>query len=143
MSESEWQSQWTCQQVLLSFMQAVDRGDADQAAALVTPSAEWHRQGEIHEGPAAIRAVILERPRGRLIRHHLTGVVVTLHTPVRATSRAYYTVYIQEPSETHRSAARSRIGDHHAEFLRTDAGWRISQLRAERLFPPEPATADR
>jgi SnoaL-like domain len=133
--ESMLLDQWTCQQQLLTFMQLMDAGNADAAAALLTPDAQWNRQGQIVEGAEAIGAVIAARSPDRIVRHHLCNLVVTLEGSDRASSRAYYAAYISHGSEKTRFAGLpERSGDYYADFVRTTLGWRISHLRAHRLF---------
>jgi hypothetical protein len=133
--ESRLLDQWTCQQQLLTFMQLMDAGNADAAASLLTPDAQWNRQGQIVQGAEAIGAAIAARPPDRIVRHHLCNVVVTLEGADRASSRAYYAAYISHGSAEVRSAGLpERSGDYYAGFVKTTRGWRISYLRAHRLF---------
>lgn len=137
-------AQWNCQQQLLTFMQLMDAGSADAAASLLTPDARWNRQGHIVEGAEAIGAVIASRSPDRIVRHHLCNLVVTLQAPDRASSRAYYSAYISHgPAETHSVGLPERSGDYYAEFVKTELGWRISYLRADRLFEAGGRHADR
>ena len=127
--------QWTCQQQLLTFVQLMDAGDAEAAAALLTPDAQWNRQGQIVQGAEAIAAVIAARPPDRTVRHHLCNLVVRIEAPDRASSRAYYAAYISHgPAETRSAGLPERSGDYYAGFVKTALGWRISYLRAHRLF---------
>jgi hypothetical protein len=127
--------QWTCQQQLLTFMQLMDAGNVDAAASLLTPDARWSRQGHIVEGADAIRAVIASRAPDRIVRHHLCNLVVTLQPPGRASVRGYYSAYISDRSaDAHSDGFPARSGDYHADFVKTELGWRISYLRTERLF---------
>lgn len=133
--ESMLLDQWTCQQQLLTFMQFMDAGNADAAAALLTPDAQWNRQGQIVEGAEAISAVIAARSPDRIVRHHLCNLVVTLESSDRASSRAYYAAYIGHVSAGTRSVGLpERSGDYYAGFVKTTLGWRIASLRAHRLF---------
>lgn len=133
--ETPLMDQWACQQQLLIFMQLMDAGNADAAAALLTLDARWDRQGQIIEGPQAIAAVIAGRSAERIVRHHLCNLVVTLEPPDRASLRAYYSAYIcDRRAGTHSSGFPEPSGDYFADFVRTEAGWRISYLRAHRLF---------
>lgn len=132
--------QWECQQTFLRFMQCVDAGDADGAVAQVAPDVVWHRQGERLTGPDAIRAVIRARPPQRVIRHVLSNIVVTLGEPDRASSKAYYCVYAHDGGDGKRIVSGpERVGDYHAGYARTAGGWRLTSLRAERIFTAAPA----
>lgn len=129
------ESQWVCQQLLLTFMQMLDCGNAEGAAALLAPNARWNRQGQVIDGAAAIRAVIAGRAPNRVVRHHLCNLVVTLRSCDSASAKAYYAAYLHEGAPGVASiSGPERVGDYHAEFVRTAAGWRVSYLRAERLF---------
>lgn len=133
--ESSIENEWRCQQLFLTFMQCLDAGDADGAVALVAADIVWHRQGQKLVGPTAIRNVIAERPGNRVIRHHLSNIVVTLESPDRAGSKAYYSVYVHEGSaKPGRIDGPERVGDYYAQYLKTSDGWRIALLRADRIF---------
>jgi hypothetical protein len=123
-----------CQTLLSSFFQALDAGDPG-ACAFVHPDFVWHRQGKVLRGPQAIGAVLQARPADRLVRHLFSNFVVTGSSDGRAKSKAYYTVYAHEGAERPGVIrGPERVGDYHAEFIRSEDGWRIASLRAERLF---------
>jgi hypothetical protein len=127
--------QWQCQSLLLRFMQSLDAGNADAAVALLAPDVVWHRQGKLLVGRGAVREVINGRAPDRVIRHHLSNIVVTLHGPQNAASVAYYAVYLHEgPALPRVIKGPAHVGEYYAEYIKADGGWGISSLRANRLF---------
>jgi hypothetical protein len=133
------EGEWDCQCLFLAFMQYLDSGDAENAVRLVTEDVRWFRQGKELVGHEAVRQVLAGRPPGRLIRHFLSNVVVTSHSRYRASSKAYYAVYAHDGAGRPRIVdGPERMGDYHAEYARGPEGWRISRLRAERLFAMAP-----
>jgi hypothetical protein len=132
---AEWDIQWQCQCVFLRFMQHLDDGRCEEALALLAPHAVWHRQGDLLVGHDAVREAIGRRPQNRLIRHHLSNIVVTVNDPNRASSKAYYVVYMQDGAGLPRTVrGPERAGDYGAEYVKIDGQWIISSLRASRLF---------
>lgn len=116
-------------------MRCLDVGDADGAAALVAPDVVWNRQGQRLVGPQAVREVILARTPERLVRHHLSNIVVRLESPETASSVAYYSAYLYEGfARPGQVSGPERVGDYFASYAKLGAGWRIAALRAERLF---------
>jgi hypothetical protein len=131
MSDDHWQ----CQSLLLRFVQSLDAGNADEAVTLLTPDVMWHRQGEVLVGRPAVREVINRRAPDRMIRHHLSNIVVTLRGPLNAASVAYYAVYLHEGRALPRVInGPAHVGDYHAEYIKADGNWGISSLRANRVF---------
>ena len=133
--QSSLECQWACQSLFLRFMQCLDASEAEAVGSMVSPDVVWVRQGQRLVGVAAICRVFGERPPDRMIRHHLSNIVITLEGRDKARSKAYYAVYAHEGLVRPRLiSGPERVGDYHAEYVRTDQGWRISHLRAERLF---------
>jgi hypothetical protein len=126
---------WQCQSLLLRFIQSLDAGNADEAVTLLTPDVMWHRQGEVLVGRAAVREVINRRAPDRILRHHLSNIVVTVCGPLNAASVAYYAVYLHEgPALPRVINGPVYVGDYHAEYIKVEGSWGISSLRANRVF---------
>jgi len=127
--------QWQCQSLFLRFMQSLDAGNAEEAVALLAPTAVWHRQGRSVVGPTAVRNVINRRAGDRVIRHHLSNIVVTSHGPLKATSLAYYAAYVHEgPALPRVIRGPAFVGDYYVEYTKFGGHWLISLLRADRIF---------
>ena len=124
-----------CKRALAAFIQSFDVRDIAGALSQLAPEVVWHRQGEQLVGHAQIAAVIGGLASGRVVRHHLCNLVVHATGPNTARAKAYYAVYASQGA--HRPGligGPERVGDYHAEFARQQGEWRISMLRAERLF---------
>ena len=135
MSRTVGGDEQACQSVLLRFFQALDAGEAQAAADCVDSEFTWCRHGKTLVGSDVIAKVIAERSPHRIVRHHLTNLVVTLESEDCARSKAYYAVYLHEGLERPRLIqGPERVGDYHAKFRRVADAWRISYLQAERLF---------
>ena len=128
-----------CSRALAAFIQSFDVRDIAGSLAQLAPDVVWHRQGERLVGHAQIAKVIQGLAADRLVRHHLCNLVVHLTGPNSARAKAYYAVYAcQGAQRPGLISGPERVGDYHAEFSRCAEGWRISLLRAERLFEAVP-----
>lgn len=139
MTETEAAAEAACRLTFLRFFQCLDAGDAAGASALIARDGVWHRQGKRLVGPEGVLEVVGGRPANRTVRHHFCNLIVTLETPEAAWSKAYYTVYAHEGDERPRVInGAERVGDYHAGYVLDETGWRLSLLRAERLFTIAP-----
>ncbi|HKU17192.1 MAG TPA: nuclear transport factor 2 family protein [Steroidobacteraceae bacterium] len=135
MSTTSVSNEIACERALAAFIQAFDARDTQGALAQLAPDAVWFRQGQRLEGHAQIAPVIESRPESRIVRHHLSTIVARLTGATSARVRAYYAAYAHEGPERPRLVrGAERVGDYHAELVLLNGEWRISMLRAERLF---------
>lgn len=129
-----------CRNLLIAFGRSLDDGDSAAAAELFAPDGVWDRQGVLVRGPEAVRAVIDQRPRGRVMRHIFTNMVIDVTDGGHAEGRAYYMVFIDEGNGASGDqiprplVGPERLGDYLNKFVRIGTCWRIAYNGAKRIF---------
>lgn len=131
-----------CSRLVQSFAIYVDRGEAEQCAALFVENGSFERKGEKLVGRGAILAAQKKRSPGLRTHHHCLSPWITVIDADHAEGITYFTNYRYE-SDTPLSgpaplAGAQTIGEFHDRFIRTKEGWRIETRRAQAVFRRSP-----
>ena len=114
--------------IIARLAQYADGPDVDAYVDLFTPDASWEMPGAPRRGHAEIRAGSEERRAagqmgpGSNTQHSITTVTVTVGED-SAVANSYWQFWA-DTSTTPRVAL---MGTYHDEFVRTDAGWKLSR----------------
>ena len=127
-----------CTALVLDYAVFRDQGDVEGYVELFSPDASLTILGPTIRGQEAIRARIGDAVNGQRSRHLMSTIRITPVDENRATGVSYATIYTG-PRPDSESVPISvpgftAIGDYVDEFVRTDAGWRISKRTLEIQF---------
>ncbi|WP_225784354.1 SgcJ/EcaC family oxidoreductase [Xenophilus sp. Marseille-Q4582] len=132
-----WIDRLACRTLVETSVRHVDAGDAAAFAALFAEDAVLVRpNGSRLEGRAAIQAAYAQRAPGRLTRHLVTNVAVTLEAGGRARARSYVLLWSgatpeADPVYGRRAEARQLVGEFDDEMVRDAQGeWRLLRRHA-------------
>ena len=126
-----------CERIVLDSVGFVDGQAYEALAALFVPDGILTRpNGDRIIGPAAILKAYTSRPGGRITRHVVSNIRVTVESLNRALSLSYALVY-SAPADGPADGAfgvqaepRHLVGEFEDEFVRTPEGWRFALRRA-------------
>lgn len=137
-------AKFACREVVEQSVQHLDGGDLDAFCALFSSDAILVRPGggAIH-GREEIRSAYAARPAGRVTRHLVTNVVVTLQGSGQARARSYVLLWSGradgEPGKQGWAAdARQLVGEFEDDLIcQPDGSWRIQQRKARFVLHAE------
>jgi SnoaL-like domain len=134
-----------CSRLVQAFAIHVDRGEAEQCAALFCEAATFERKGEVLAGRPAILAAQKARAPGLRTRHHCLAPWITVIDADHAEGITYFTNYRHEGKEPLHGpaplAGAETVGEFYDNFVRTPDGWRIAARRAQAAFRRVPTVA--
>jgi hypothetical protein len=119
-----------CTQLINEFSWRVDAFDYDGVVALFVPDCTFSRADKVFKGIEGLRVSLNARPRDRVTRHICSNIVIDVADRDRASGKAYALVFghrgtLKEGEEAPLGTPDSLIL-YDAQFVRTDAGWRIA-----------------
>ena len=131
---------FACQQVVARMSSAFDAGDYDAGLAHYAPDAVWHRPDGVLRGIDQVRTYYAGRAPSLVICHVLTNFVVDFDAAGVATC-SYYSMGFLQKSDEKRTlpVAMPGVGvlwRYHDRLARTDAGWKVIERRADRIYEP-------
>ena len=132
------------QQITHQFFLCLDEFRYDDLVSLMTPDAQWHRQGKVLRGHAQALTALGERPRTQRIRHVITNFLVTRADDSGADAVAYMTAYKHDdgtdapPPRTIPGPFRMLLVK--TRFTRQAGRWLIAEQSATAEFEFKPAT---
>ncbi|HEX5502704.1 MAG TPA: nuclear transport factor 2 family protein [Thermomicrobiales bacterium] len=131
-----------CERVLLDALALVDAGRAEEALALFAPRSTLAGELARFQGQEQIRAFLRQRQRmaGRVERHVVTNLRLTVVDGQRVEGSAYLTLY-RHDGPTGRGPAPLpgplRVGEVALRFVRTPTEWRLGDGRVAVVFERE------
>ena len=85
--------EWDCTRTLTGFINALDAGDYETMAGLMAENGVWMRPGGDAVGPSGLLEAMKDRPRGLIVRHVISNVLIEAIDEDNATGITYLTVY--------------------------------------------------
>lgn len=133
--------EWDCTRTLTRFINALDAGDYETMAGLMAENGVWVRPGGDATGPAGLLEAMQDRPRGLIVRHVVSNVLIEVIDEDNATGITYLTVYRHHGPPPEKGPARlagaHMVGVSYNRLVRESGGWRISEKRTSRTFDAE------
>lgn len=136
MAQTDMESIFACERLVIASYSLMDHGKYPETAALFATDGMWLRGGKPFTGREAILAALNERSPEDLSRHIVTNVVIARTGPDEAEATALFV-----PLRGQRDAegivpltAPAMIGDLFYRFRREAGAWLISELRPRPLF---------
>lgn len=129
-----------CLDLVLRAAACADAGDAQALSRLFAEDGQLQRpQGELLCGRPAIAQAYSQRPAGRMTRHLVTGTLVQLQGPDRASARSQVLVWSCDEADAAtaqgRPAQRQLLGEFDDAFCRDREGhWLIARRVARFLM---------
>lgn len=120
-----------CQRLVTLYCHYIDHGEAERVAELFSEDGRWVSPQVAMEGNGQIRKGFAQRQanRKRMSRHVCNNFHVDVKSPDRAEGCVYLTLYRYD-GEAGRAVSPlegpAMVGEYRDTFVRTDAGWRIS-----------------
>lgn len=119
-----------CERLIVEFVRRLDLGVPGDVAELFTEDGVWQwPDGDRRvQGRAALRDYFAARPADRLSRRVSTNILVTVDTPVSASSTSYFTTYRVDGHTGGIVAGRAPVNVGHYEdtFQRIDGTWLLA-----------------
>jgi len=131
-----------CERLALDYSFFADAGRMDEWSRLFAEDGEMHLFGQVHVGPAAIRAAVgAGRPPEAFSVHAITNHRIDVVSEDAAEGTAYIIVFTGERKPGAPASVAQitplMVGTYHDAYKRTPAGWKF----ARRAFEPLIATA--
>lgn len=131
---------FACQQVVARMSSAFDAGNYQAGLAHYAPDAVWHRPDGVLSGIDQIAGYYGNRSPSLVICHVLTNFVVDFDAEGIATC-SYYSMGFLQKSDEKRTlpVAMPGVGvlwRYHDRLARTEAGWKVIERRADRIYEP-------
>ncbi|WP_330256252.1 nuclear transport factor 2 family protein [Nocardia sp. NBC_00565] len=113
-----------CERLIVEFVRRLDLGVPGDVAELFTKDGvwEWPEGGRRVHGRAALRDYFASRPADRLSRRVSTNILVTVDTPVSASSTSYFTPYRVDGHTGAMVAGRAPVNVGHYEDTSQNRG---------------------
>jgi hypothetical protein len=136
-SEPRIEDELECQRLSIDFAQRIDAHEFDRVLELFTEDGVFIRRGTAHSGRPAIRQYLQSRPADEVIRHLCTNSRIRFVSPTEATGLCYVVFYkgTQPPDGTFPiPPSPPGVAEYHDSYVKTGAGWRIRERRAQVIF---------
>lgn len=118
-------------QRLHAFFSHLDERRYEDLAAMFLPQGRWLRQGRWVEGRAAIVQALQARPASMRVRHLLSNVLVTAHSPDEMRVEAYLTAYRQLEGQAPSLFSINTVAN---TFQRSAGEWMLAEQQLVREF---------
>ena len=128
--------------VATAFFAALDRFEDGRILELVAEDIEWVRPGGAVRGRDRVRDMLAERPRGRVTRHLITNIVVSMQSAESAQVRYDVLVFdsgagpVSDPPAIVSGASVLLSGED--EFVLRSDRWQIRRKHALPVFKFNP-----
>lgn len=126
-----------CQQIVIRFAAYLDHGQAQQAAQLFTSDGTWNWNGQLLKGHAEISGKCIRKPT-HLTRHIATNIRIDVEDHDHASGLSYFLFYFFKSDAPlvlpMPLPPVYSMGEWIDNYVRTDAGWRLSQRTTARIF---------
>lgn len=119
--------------LVISYAQHRDNYDAESFANLFTEDGVLIIGNNRWEGRDAIRARIEALDSRTTIRHHMSSIRITQIDDNHASGVSYAVIYSSPPGSNEISGP-ALIGDYVDQYVRTEAGWKISHRELKSIF---------
>ena len=126
-----------CTELVLDYAFYRDRLDANAVGELFTEDAVMTVLGQVLTSRKAIQARI-ETGAGSATRHLMSTIRIFQQSADRASGVSYVMVVGAPPGDLPMKAdGFLAVGEYHDQFVRTEAGWKISQRTFVPVFEPK------
>ncbi|MBP0630517.1 nuclear transport factor 2 family protein [Cupriavidus sp. AcVe19-1a] len=134
-----YESVIACQQSVLLFYYALDRGEYPLAMAQVAPDCQWERGGAMLRGRQQIEDSLRNRPVTQVARHTVQNFAVLRGEAQRATAVYSLCVHLYDDGSPASlpvpGSTPFLLADVTCELgLEADNAWRIRRLDIQRIF---------
>jgi lactoylglutathione lyase len=134
-----------CARLALDYSFLADGARMDEWSQLFADDGEMHLFGQVHKGPAAIRAAVGAGAQpGAVTAHAVTNHRIDVLGPDEAEGAAYVIVFAGQKKDGAPPAAPRIspmiVGVYHDRYRRTEKGWKFARRAFEPTFttaPPE------
>lgn len=132
------QIEHACAKLAIRYANCLDHFDDDGVLGLFAPDAVWNHstQGALR-GHDAMRAFLLTRDRGSLVRHVASNFEVEVLGPTSAKGRSYWTAFLapnHPPGAMAIGTTPYSIGEYADEYVYLDGRWYFSVRTMTHLF---------
>ena len=118
-------------QRLHAFFSHLDERRYEDLAAMFLPQGRWLRQGRWVEGRAGVVQALQARPASLRVRHLLSNVLVTAHSPDEMRVEAYLTAYRQLEGQAPSLFSINTVAN---TFQRSAGEWMLAEQQLVREF---------
>jgi hypothetical protein len=126
-----------CRNQVMAFFRHLDDNDYAALVKNLTPDAQWHRQGAVLAGHAAVLAALSKRPATLRIHHLITNLVADDFSESHCSMRAYMLVVRHDDGKPLAGPAPlagiENIRTTHIKLNHVDGQWLIAHLSNDEL----------
>ncbi|MEM7674681.1 MAG: nuclear transport factor 2 family protein [Myxococcota bacterium] len=138
--DSALSTEAACRNLISAYAVARDRLDTEAYVALFAEKAEFVFGKNRVVGPAAIGALMQERAKGALTRHHMTTSHIEQLDAHHARGISYFMVF-SEPAKNAQplpmpSSGPQAVAEYHDRFVKVDGQWLFERREVKLVFVP-------
>ena len=133
-----------CRQLALRFIALNDQQNWAGMCALLTEDASFARPTDPDNpiiGRAEIQAAFEARPAGKTTRHICTNMIITVHSPSKASGTMYALLYTGADDARGDLGIiaddRQLLGEFYDDYVRTEQGWCIANRSGRIIYSTE------
>lgn len=132
MTETDHTDRLDLERLIYRFFFFLDERRYGDLAALMAPDGVWHRQGKALRGSDQVMEALKKRPAGATTRHLITNVVIDVIDRTHAEATYYLAVFFHAADTPPKLPVPIELPRHisifREKFVRTEAGWRVSDM---------------